>query len=275
MTGASEPDLASLFAPEPDQWGLRGCPHLWAELTESYRGAPATVLPAQFVVSLTGRVAGALGVPLSLGEVTFVDGYARGGMSSGQVDHAWWIETAIPLLQERLQRLNRDQFLEREFAAMSIIAGFATRDRLWPVYGDADTQGRDETKALVRQLLFALGHRYADTVPDEMRHVIEIAAFAEEVTEARGHCLHLGTLRFGVAQKVVNLYLKYLWLAGLCAEPPHCPIDGIVRDRAGLSYSWTRSDDVDEYWRAIADLKGKAGSDTLAVWELSEFQRSR
>lgn len=144
--------FASLFQPEPVQWGLRGDPYLWAELARAYESAPTSILTAQFASTLSERISELLGDPLSRG-VTFVERYAHSGMSSGQVGHDWWIDDAIPLLLGRLQKLHRRQFLEREFAVMSIIAGFATRDRRWPVYRDAETQVRDDTKVLVRQLL--------------------------------------------------------------------------------------------------------------------------
>jgi hypothetical protein len=35
-------------------------------------------------------------------------------------------------------------------------------------------------------------------------------------------------MRIGLAQKALNLYLKYLWCLGEIHEPPHCPLDSIV-----------------------------------------------
>lgn len=79
----------------------------------------------------------------------------------------------------------------------------------------------------------------------------------------------------GVAQKLVNVHLKYLWTAGFCPEPPHCPIDGIIRDIAGIDYTWTQSDSIEEYKVAIAKLKTLAEEKgfTLAQWELKVFRR--
>jgi hypothetical protein len=34
--------------------------------------------------------------------------------------------------------------------------------------------------------------------------------------------------KYGVAQKLLNLALKYYWCLGLIKEPPHCPVDRII-----------------------------------------------
>ncbi len=37
--------------------------------------------------------------------------------------------------------------------------------------------------------------------------------------------------KYGIAQKLLNLALKYYWCLGEIAEPPHCPVDRIVIDK--------------------------------------------
>ena len=109
-------------------------------------------------------------------------------------------------------------------------------------------------------------------VPDEA-HCEYIESLSNRATREHSVCLRKGKLRFGVAQKLVNLYLKYLWVADLVEEPPHCPIDGIVRDLAGLDYNWITDDSRCQYERVIAALKRRAHPKSLAVWELQEFRR--
>lgn len=82
-----------------------------------------------------------------------------------------------------------------------------------------------------------------------------------------------GRFRIGIAQKLVNLHLKYLWVADVISEPPHCPLDGIVRDLAGINYNWTRNDSISEYKDAITSLRKIATPRSLSAWELSEFRR--
>ena len=104
-------------------------------------------------------------------------------------------------------------------------------------------------------------------------HCDYIAALADRVSAAHVGVLYSSRFRFGIAQKLVNLYLKYLWASGLVEEPPHCPLDGIVRDLPDLNYDWTASDARQEYEGAIARLTTHASPRSLAVWELQEFAR--
>jgi len=109
----------------------------------------------------------------------------------------------------------------------------------------------------------------------EAEHITFIAEVAEGLSSQLAQYLHNGRFRVGVAQKLVNVHLKYLWTADFCPEPPHCPIDGIIRDAAGINYFWTRSDSIEEYKNAIVNLKefSKAKGKTLAQWELETFRR--
>ena len=102
-----------------------------------------------------------------------------------------------------------------------------------------------------------------------------IADASSELSRKLSRYLHQGRFRIGVTQKLINVHLKYLWTAGFCPEPPHCPIDGIIRDIAGINYNWTSSDSVDEYLQAIAALKKLASAEghSLAQWELESFRR--
>jgi len=109
----------------------------------------------------------------------------------------------------------------------------------------------------------------------DLDHVSFIAEVAEGVTNELARYLHKGRFRVGVAQKLVNVHLKYLWTDGFCPEPPHCQIDGIIRDAAGISYLWTRSDSIEDYQKANQELKLISGAKslTLAQWELQTFRR--
>lgn len=89
---------------EPQQWGLRGDPFVWRELRQHFieSGLPET--PSDFASGLESRFKELVGVPLSTEqEFVFIQRYAHGGMSSGQVDPKWWRGTGIPLLQDRFR----------------------------------------------------------------------------------------------------------------------------------------------------------------------------
>jgi hypothetical protein len=63
-----------------------------------------------------------------------------------------------------------------------------------------------------------------------------------------------GKINFGIAQKMLNLYLKYMWSLGNIQEPPHFPVDRIIqiklirtsqttRDYPIKIEAWTQFDD--------------------------------
>ncbi len=95
--------LSELFDPAPASWGLRGDPHLWAELREALRGAS---LPAseQALAALIAQTFERLtGAPLAGREPIYVARLNHGGMSGGYVDPRFWADQAIPLLCARFR----------------------------------------------------------------------------------------------------------------------------------------------------------------------------
>ncbi|TBO27464.1 hypothetical protein EYS42_16790 [Aquabacterium lacunae] len=166
------------------------------------------------------------------------------------------------------------EFLIYELGLLSLKAALSTRAGGAPIYArSCKEHQRGATKDGFRAVLHEVLVNYSSGTVDEEQHVYFIANTAERFTKRYSKTLHQGRLRFGVAQKLINMHLKYLWVAGIIDEPIHCPIDGIVRDLAGLQYDWTSSDSQDEYLTAISHLKRVAASRSLAVWELEEFRR--
>lgn len=84
------------------------------------------------------------------------------------------------------------------------------------------------------------------------------------ITREQGGSCHEGfrhgRFRIGLAQKALNLYLKYLWCADLAARPPHCPVDAIILAAAGIKDAtpWTKLDSIDEYARLIERLRSRS-----------------
>ncbi len=171
---------------------------------------------------------------------------------------------------------NKRRFLSYELGLLTLKAALSTRDDNYPVY-DRGTKiwQRSQAKRVLRQWLVIIEEKYSKESIGEAEHMSFIAKVAEELSKELSRYLHNGRFRVGVAQKLVNVHLKYLWTAGFCQEPPHCPIDGIIRDAAGIDYVWTSSDSIDEYQEAISQLEAiaKAKGLTLAQWELETFRR--
>ena len=93
---------------------------------------------------------------------------------------------------------------------------------------------------------------------------------------SKKHKKHLSTceLSTGVSQKILNLYLKYLWCLGKIPAPPHCPIDSIILTKLKLNkkYNWSKIN-IKEYEDIIQCAKKVAGNIPLSEWELETFNR--
>ena len=95
-----------LFVPKPVVWGLRGDAYLWDAMRETLGGRAFTRAARELVEGRLRRAfrgPGRCRPPASSGqpeapEHVYVDGFAHGGMSSGQVSLPWWRETGFPLL---------------------------------------------------------------------------------------------------------------------------------------------------------------------------------
>jgi len=132
---------------------------------------------------------------------------------------------------------------------------------------------RDECK----QLLTALGIRYYAWEWDLPRFCQEIVDFSNTISRSHNAVLAGGRLRVGTAQKMISLYLKYLWLSG---DPSKKPI-GAVLDRPILQAcgypnppDWTKLDDIDVYKEIQDAISKKAASEGFgspAVWEAEKW----
>lgn len=132
---------------------------------------------------------------------------------------------------------------------------------------------RDECK----QRLTALGIRYYAWEWDLPRFCQEIQNFSNTISQSHKPVLANGRLRVGTAQKMISLYLKYLWLSG---DPSKKPI-GAVLDRRILQASgypnppdWTELDDMTTYEAIQKEISKKAASDGFdspAVWEAEKW----
>jgi hypothetical protein len=108
-------------------------------------------------------------------------------------------------------------------------------------------------------------------ISDE-QHCSAIARIADTLSAQFGEILAGGRLRFGTSQKALNLFLKYLWALNAIQMPPHCPIDSVVLERAGIDGSWTRCDSAEEYMSWINEIRKRL---TLTEWEIDVWLRWR
>lgn len=110
----------------------------------------------------------------------------------------------------------------------------------------------------------------------ERMHVANIERLVKHGNKTGRSVLRKEGYKFGVAQKLLNLLLKYLWCLRLTGEPPHCPIDRIVLERTKLrgKMNWTDIRSKKQYERAVEAIRDKAdeGKMSLAVWELRNYR---
>lgn len=116
-------------------------------------------------------------------------------------------------------------------------------------------------------------YRYRGTVSDA-EHCAAIRRISDGISTRFSDMFVGGRFRYGTAQKALNLYLKYLWRLRALGDgkPPHCPVDSIVMQAAGLSGSWTRSDNEQESISWINWIRRVASPGSIADWEYGRWQ---
>lgn len=102
--------LSDLFQPAPIQWGLRGDPYLWQEMSEVLATQPLPPSEAQLAEILEATFERLVGLPTSAQESSvFIERHAHGGMSSGHISLVFWRETALPLFLARYRTAQGDK----------------------------------------------------------------------------------------------------------------------------------------------------------------------
>lgn len=174
------------------------------------------------------------------------------------------------------------QFTEQQkfvYAEVSILAWNASVQRA-NLYNQnisyADREIEPFRSAVMEYIKTSLLSDYLNSCTEEA-HIDNIKKLSELGTEKGAGLLGPNGYKLGVAQKLLNLLLKYLWCLGHIPEPPHCPIDRIILGRTSLKgkVNWTQLLSVEEYKEAITAIKKVAEQKQLSIaqWELREFER--
>lgn len=164
------------------------------------------------------------------------------------------------------------QFLSNEFWILSW--GGSVQRALRYRNGAGGTDRSQFRKKIIDYCETELLPEYRSTVT-ESRHRTNIASlcrYAVAINEQSGVVEHYN---IGIAQKLLNLQLKYLWTSGLIVRPTHCPVDRIVLSKTSLrgSCNWTEMETLETYDTVIAAIKEVAGDQHIADWELINFNR--
>ncbi len=147
----------------------------------------------------------------------------------------------------------------------------------------------DFRKALREKVESFIKEKYYQKVEEEqhIETIKELVKFSNNLT-IEGNCI---PINFGIAQKLINLYLKYLWCLKEIPRPPHFPVDRIIQEKiikilkdnkldSLTLLPWTQFED-DTHYRKVIN-KAKLITDhlkefkdlSLAELELKIFDRN-
>jgi hypothetical protein len=169
------------------------------------------------------------------------------------------------------------QFMFDQIFQAAIGASFSTRNTEYPIYR-RDVNRTIDIRNDLKELIEDYITRFEMYKINEEDHFKEIKRISEIISnnEQFKDQLHDGKFRYGIAQKLLNLVLKYLWCGGFIREPYHCPVDNVLRtviikSKPGTNLEqWTKLDSEAEYREYINAIKELAAAENLSVakWEL-------
>ena len=170
--------------------------------------------------------------------------------------------------------MNGKQFLQSEFWILSWNASVNRSGVYEP--GGAPEERSDFREGLVDYIESKILPAYQKRVREE-EHLKHLSALVKAGNRIGKSVLGPDGYRFGVAQKLLNLQLKYLWCSKFIPEPPHCPVDRVMINKTVLKnqVAWTRMTSVTEYKKVIAAMRTEADKQSLSLarWELEVFDR--
>lgn len=168
----------------------------------------------------------------------------------------------------------KDEFINNEIWTLIFGAAFQ-RANVYKIIND-DILKQDFKKATRQYIEKSVLPKYKRGKVKDEAHIASIQAISD-FTSKYSKLLKGGKLNFGISQKLLNLYLKYLWCQNKLGEPPHFPVDRRIQERLNYApvISWTQMTNVEDYMRIITfareNLKSKYNS--IAEMELDYFER--
>ena len=117
--------------------------------------------------------------------------------------------------------------------------------------------------------------QYQETISEE-RHLQNIRNLIDYANKADTGVLGRNGYKYGIAQKLLNLSLKYYWCLGETEEPPHCPVDKIIIDQTIYrGRNWTQIVTEKEYLEIIEAIRILAEKENCSIseWELNNYAR--
>lgn len=173
---------------------------------------------------------------------------------------------------------NKMEFVTRELWILSWAAS-VQRAKLYMNKRDSYSLSSEVTKFRKNIIYYIKGQilpQYTSSCLEEKHYdnIDSLIVFANKINPG---ILTNDGYKYGVAQKLLNLALKYHWCLGLVSEPPHCPIDRIIISKTKYrdKINWTQIIRRSQYEKVIKELKELAAREGLSIpqWELMYYSR--
>ena len=120
------------------------------------------------------------------------------------------------------------EFLHNEIWILTFAGGFQ-RAKIYT--GIIDEDQRSEYRQMLRDKIEELVEQHYQTNVSEeehLEHIQSLITYSDSLPMFQNKV----KMNFGIAQKLLNLYLKYLWCLGeLKIVPPHFPVDRIIQEQ--------------------------------------------
>lgn len=177
----------------------------------------------------------------------------------------------------------KETFICTEFKIMSINGAFQRNSQYLKNPKPSESKKKDFRKKL-KEKLDEISEDYKEKgvineEKDEIdkKHIENIKKLIT-LSETYKEIFQKGKINFGTAQKLLNLYLKYLWIAELIEIPPHCPFDYNILKELKLKNNWTELESPEKYKTWVNKAREEArkkSKDNIAEWELDLFNKER
>lgn len=178
---------------------------------------------------------------------------------------------------------SKRRFLIRQFAEFSISCAKPGYYDDNPIF-DFESKEFDleVTKKMKNDIRNFLLEYYADLAGNhvsEEDHKKRLRSLSTVISRRYKCILYERRYRLGIAQKVVNTFLKLLWSADLINTPHHCPFDNKVKRKIekfseeGYLCCWTDFTSMKEYENYVSAARIAAAKEVLSIadWDLTHF----
>jgi len=125
----------------------------------------------------------------------------------------------------------KQEFIYNELWILTVMGGFQ-RANIYKKGIYLSEEKRREFRKLLQEKIHTItitDYKVTVTTNKHIENINTIISISSNKTFSK--FLNNGKISFGVAQKLLNLYLKYFWCNGEKIFPPHFPVDRIIQER--------------------------------------------